>query len=1095
MSSLIDTAFSWWRHEARSGESTEVNQPVPVVEQPGKQTRVVPLEPPWLAQMDRAGLPRTLVYPSMSLSRLLDQNAERFGDATAIVYNHRKWTWLELREQTNRLAGGLAHLGVRRGERVILTLPNCPEFIISFFAILKLGAVVVNVGPLMGADDLLTVFTLTSPRVVIGLDLQSPILCRAGKDSTVEHWVWVTLAFYQSVFKRIGYNFKLWHERDPKANREQHTTLKKVMADAPARPPTVPPDLDRPALLQPTGGTTGTVKLVQLSHRNLLSNAAQVSAWMQAQYGQERVMAVLPMFHVYGLTVGLLSGMYLAAELILETRFGASETVELVRRYKPSIFPIVPAMCDALCDELEKQHAERGTPTRLDGLRVCISGAAPLTAATSDRFMRITGAMLIEGYGLSEAGPVTHANLAGQPRIGTIGLPMPDTLCRIVDIETGTTDVIPGDCGEMLVSGPQVMSGYFSSPELNRKVLTTDEQGRVWLHTADIVRMDAEGFFHVQDRKKDMIIRSGMKVYPAKVEKVLTSHEQIIDAGVIGRPDTVHTEEVTAYVVPKVMPENREEFAAALRAFCRQHLAPYEVPAKIEFLEKLPRSALGKLLKKDLRVMLPIGSQESPAGETDPKTPSPNKPEPQKNREPERGRVMVAWNTTNGEVAIVAGARTPWAKAGTALREVHVAELAQRAMKEALYRSGWPADQLDEVMLGNVIMPADATNLARVAALYAGAPFSVPGLTLQRNCASGMEAIAEAAGRVRNKSARAVLAGGAESMSTLPLLLPSETVEPMARLSKARSVWAKANAITYLRPRHFRPIAALEQGLTDPTCNMIMGKTAEVLAHEFGITRKEQDEFAVRSHHRAAEAEKAGRFNEERVPFFAGKKFEPVVEDVGPRPNQSLEALGNLKPIFDRRDGTVTVGNSCQVTDGAAAMLVVDGETAKARNLPVLGHVRAYAYAGLDPARMGLGPVYAIAGLLKQTGMQLSDIGLLEINEAFAAQVLACLKAMASDDFCQEHLNRNALGEVDPDKLNVNGGAIALGHPGRGDRRAAGADAPARDETPRRSVRRRRPLRRRRARRRDPAGAPLTVAMSRLAGSQASRVQRRRTGQ
>ena len=391
---------------------------------------------------------------------------------------------------------------------------------------------------------------------------------------------------------------------------------------------------------------------------------------------------------------------------------------------------------------------------------------------------------------------------------------------------------------------------------------------------------------------------------------------------------------------------------------------------------------------------------------------------------------MVAWNTINGEVAVIAGARTPMAKAGTALRDVHVAELAQRAMKETLYRAGFSADRLDEVVLGNVIMPADATNLARVAALYAGVPQRVPGLTLQRNCASGMEAVAEAASRIRNGSARAILAGGAESMSTLPLLLPNETMEPMTRLSRAKSVWQKATAAASLRPRHFKPVAALELGLTDPTCGMIMGKTAEVLAHEFGLSRKEQDEFALHSHQKATDAEKAGRFNDERVPFFAGRKFEPVTSDVGPRAGQTMEALGNLKPIFDRRDGTVTVGNSCQVTDGAATMLIADAAMAKSESMPILGYVRGYAYAGLDPARMGLGPVYAIDQLLRQTGVKLSDVGLIEINEAFAAQVLACVKAMASADFCREHLDRSEpIGEIDPAKLNVNGGAIALGHP------------------------------------------------------------------
>ena len=615
MSGLIDTAMGWWRHPEMRGDSRIAPPAISTNLASVDSASEMPLpqpESPWLAQLDRVGIPRHLVYPTTTLGRLLDQTADRFGPATAIIYNHNAWTWHEIREQANRMAGGLAQLGVRRGERVVLTLPNCPEFVIAFFAIQKLGAVVVNAGPLMGADDLTSVFTLTSPRVVIGLDLQSPILCRAGTHSSVEHWVWVSLAFYQSVFKRIGYQFKLWHERDPKANPEQHVALDKLMAEAPSRPPSVEPDIDKTALLQPTGGTTGSVKLVQLSHRNLLSNAAQVCSWMNGQYGQERTMGVLPMFHVYGLTVGLLTTVYAAGQIILTTRFGAAETIEMVRRYKPTIFPIVPAMCDAICVELEKQAAEKGGPsTRLEGLRVCISGAAPLLQETSDRFMRVTGAQLIEGYGLTEAGPVTHANLYGHPRIGTIGVPMPDTLCRIVDVDTGLIDVAPGDCGELLVSGPQVMSGYFSAPEQNRALLTTDEQGRVWLHTGDIARMDAEGFFHVQDRKKDMIIRSGLKVYPAKVEKVLLAHERIADAAVIGRPDTIHTEEVIAMVVLKAPVEHREEFAAALRAYCRQHLAPYEVPAKIEFLDRLPRSALGKLLKKELRAMTALGSTES----------------------------------------------------------------------------------------------------------------------------------------------------------------------------------------------------------------------------------------------------------------------------------------------------------------------------------------------------------------------------------------------------------------------------------------------------------------------------------------------------
>ncbi len=391
---------------------------------------------------------------------------------------------------------------------------------------------------------------------------------------------------------------------------------------------------------------------------------------------------------------------------------------------------------------------------------------------------------------------------------------------------------------------------------------------------------------------------------------------------------------------------------------------------------------------------------------------------------------MVAPIHPATDVAIVSGARTPFVKAGGPLKDVHVTDLARRVMQEALYRADFPFERVDEVILGNVVMPADAANPARVAALWAGIPQEAPALTVQRNCASGMEAVAQAGDALRAGRGRAVLAGGAESMSTLPLLLPEETRESVSRMMRARSVWQKTTAVATLRPRHFKPRAALELGLTDPTCGLIMGKTAEILAREFGITRAEQDAFALRSHQRAVAAAAAGRFDEEIVPYFAGDRFEAIRKDIGPRDNQTMEALAKLKPIFDRRDGTVTAGNSSQVTDGAAALLVMDGDAARAEGREVLGYVRGYSYVGLDPQRMGLGPVFAIDKLLRQTGVSFAEIGLFEINEAFAAQVLACLKAMASPLFSKEHLGHDApLGEIDLDRLNVNGGAIALGHP------------------------------------------------------------------
>jgi len=390
---------------------------------------------------------------------------------------------------------------------------------------------------------------------------------------------------------------------------------------------------------------------------------------------------------------------------------------------------------------------------------------------------------------------------------------------------------------------------------------------------------------------------------------------------------------------------------------------------------------------------------------------------------------MVALNSQNGEVAIVGGRRTPFSRMGTDLAQMHLTDLAKRVFQETLYHCNCRFEDLDEVILGNVVMPADAANPARVAALWAGIPQRVPGLTVQRNCASGMESIADAAMRI-GAGQKMVLAGGAESMSNIPLLFPRETMEPMARLAKARSAVARVAAAASLRPRHFKPVAALEQGLTDATCDMIMGKTAEVLAHSFSISRAEQDQFALDSHRKAVDAAKAGRLGEEIVPCYAGEKFQPVTADNGPRPQQTLEALGKLRPLFDRRDGTVTAGNSCQLTDGAAAVLVADAHAVSALGVEPLGYIRGYAYAGLDPSRMGLGPVFAIDALLRKTGVSLDQIDLIEINEAFAAQVLACCRAMNSQSFAREFLDRDRpLGEIDPAKLNVNGGAIALGHP------------------------------------------------------------------
>ena len=382
----------------------------------------------------------------------------------------------------------------------------------------------------------------------------------------------------------------------------------------------------------------------------------------------------------------------------------------------------------------------------------------------------------------------------------------------------------------------------------------------------------------------------------------------------------------------------------------------------------------------------------------------------------------------NAPVWILGGVRTPFVRAGTATGKTPVYELGRVAVAEAIARAELDPARLDEVVLGNCAMPAEAANSSRVVALRAGVPQSVPAFTVHRNCASGMEAVADAAYRIQAGDARLVLAGGMDSMSMVPLQFPYSYSDWLGGVMRARSPAQKLAAFAKFRLPMLAPRITLQEGLTDLVSGMIMGDTAEVLAREFLISREQQDEYALMSHQRAIAARE--RLREEIVPLYPPPRYEAVRDDVGPREGQTLEALARLKPYFDRRNGSVTVGNSCGITDGAVALIVGSDDEARAWPSPPLGRIRSFAFVGLDPARMGLGPVLASAKALAKAGLTLADCELFEINEAFAAQVLACLAAARSDAFAQKELGRDkALGEFPLERLNVNGGAIALGHP------------------------------------------------------------------
>jgi len=379
----------------------------------------------------------------------------------------------------------------------------------------------------------------------------------------------------------------------------------------------------------------------------------------------------------------------------------------------------------------------------------------------------------------------------------------------------------------------------------------------------------------------------------------------------------------------------------------------------------------------------------------------------------------------------VDGVRTPFAKAGSALTGVPAVELARVAIRELLERTGIDPFAIDDVVLGNAAPPADAPNLARVAALEAGIPNRVPGHAVQRNCASGFQSITDAYNAIVLDQADVVVAGGVESMSNVPLHYPDEFADVLESFTRAKSMADRVAAVGRIRPSHLKPVVALAEGLTDPVCGLNMGETAEVLAKEFGLSRRAQDEYALRSHQRAAEAWSEGRFADEVVPVFVPPAYDDVVAgDVGYRPNQTLEALNRLRPVFDERYGTVTAGNASMITDGASALLVMEEERALAEGFDPLGRIVSFGYAGLDPRRMGLGPAHATPLALDRAGVGLEEVDLIELNEAFAAVVLANQETFASRAFAREELGRDdAIGEVRDEILNVNGGAIALGHP------------------------------------------------------------------
>ncbi|MGQ9477739.1 MAG: long-chain-fatty-acid--CoA ligase [Candidatus Bipolaricaulia bacterium] len=545
---------------------------------------------PWLTSYPK-GVPHTLAYPSISLFQLLEGAAQKFPDNPAIIFLGRRISYRQLVGLVEACAAALHDLGVRKGDRVSINLPNLPQFVISFYAVLRLGAIVVQTNPMYTERELVELIDDAGAETMITLEQLYPRAAAVRAKTGLKRLILTSVGDFLPPLKRLLYPLKerLEGKHVPFKGGDSLELRELLRRYRGERPPQVEldPALDV-ALLQYTGGTTGTPKGAMLTHRNLVANALQSRAWfLQAEEGHERVLAVLPFFHVYGMTVAMNLAVVLGSTMILLPRFRIDEVLETINRYQPTIFPGAPTMYVAFNTH---PHIKR---YKVGSIKECISGSAPLPVEVKKRFEELTGGRLVEGYGLSEASPVTHCNpLDGRDIPGSIGLPFPDTEAKIVDPVTGE-DLGVGQVGELVVHGPQVMKGYWNKPEETAQALKDG-----WLHTGDIAMMDERGYFYIVDRAKDMIIASGYNVYPREVEEVLYQHPKVAEVAVIGVPDPYRGETVKAFIVPR---SGERPSAEEITQFCRERLAAYKVPRLIEFRESLPKSAVGKVLKRELR--------------------------------------------------------------------------------------------------------------------------------------------------------------------------------------------------------------------------------------------------------------------------------------------------------------------------------------------------------------------------------------------------------------------------------------------------------------------------------------------------------------
>ena len=542
-----------------------------------------------------AGVPDQVDFKDLTIPQFLETSAARFPDSPAILFLNCILTYRELAREVGGLAAALSDLGVKKDSRVAIHLPNLPQTVISFLATVKLGAQAVMTNPLYVPREIEHQWHDAGCELAITMGFLYDQKLREMRDRLpVRNYIIASIPDYLRFPMKQLASIKLRKEDPPliakvAAGPGIHF-FREVIRSSPSSPPEVRLATNDLAVLQYTGGTTGVAKGAMLAHRNLSVNAQQIRAWFPAlEEGREVFLGALPYFHVFGLTVSLLLPLYVGAAIVLVPNpRDIPRMIKSITKHRVTVLPAVPAIFNAINQHPGIEQVDLGS------VKICISGSAPLASAVLKRFEELTGSKISEGFGLTEASPVTHVNpLNGVRKVGSIGLPLPSTDAKIVDPETGQKELAPGQEGELIIRGPQVMQGYWKMP---------DESGEMvrdgWLYTGDLAKMDEEGYFTIVGRKKDMIVASGYNVYPDEIDELLMDHPAVLEACTIGVPNPKRGETVKSFIV---LQPGTSATAEEIQAYCRQNLAAYKVPKQVEFREELPKSAALKLLRRVLR--------------------------------------------------------------------------------------------------------------------------------------------------------------------------------------------------------------------------------------------------------------------------------------------------------------------------------------------------------------------------------------------------------------------------------------------------------------------------------------------------------------